>query len=56
MGFSIIHIKQPILRRMVLLVAFIPVVITTIVWEVMKFVVKMIDQAPDVFMSAWRGY
>ena len=56
MGVSIIHIKRPLWRRVVLVVVFVPVVFITIIWETMKNIVEMIDEAPRAFKSAWRGY
>jgi len=56
MGISIVHIKNPFWRRTALILASIPVIILTLISEIIEVVWGVLRDFPAAFKASWKGY
>ena len=56
MGFSIVHMKNPLWRRTALVLASIPVILITWANGIANVTWGCLRDFPAAFKAAWRGY
>lgn len=55
MRFSIVHIQNPLARRGLLLLLFVPIVAVETIIEIIKNTWSMAVDAEKAFEAAWKG-
>lgn len=56
MAVSVVHIRNTLIRRVTLVIVFVPVVVIGTLIHLIKQTWKCAVDAEKAFESAWRGY